>query len=290
MLRWTTGHFRDKGIETARLDAECLLAFALGVERLDLYLQFEKPVTPDERSAFRELVKRRAGERLPVAQLTGRKEFWSLPLQITADVLTPRPETETLVEAALGLVSDPEAEARILDLGTGCGAIGLALARERPRARVTASDVSGAALRVARASAEALGLADRLRLLEGSLFEPVVGERFELVVSNPPYVPERDRASLAPELAHEPERALFAGPEGLDVLRPLVHGVSELRATGGALALEVAPGQAEEVAGWCRQAGFLSVTKHRDLAGRDRVVTARMTARLPAEVSARGEG
>ena len=188
LLRWTTDHFAKQGIETARLDAECLLAFALGVDRLRLYVEFDKPLAAGERSGFRELVRRRADERVPVSQLVGRKEFWSLSLAVTKDVLTPRPETETLVEAALELAPERDAELQILDIGTGSGAVALALASERPKARVTATDVSAAALAVARANAERLELAGRVRFVAGSLFEPVAGERFDLVVSNPPYL------------------------------------------------------------------------------------------------------
>ncbi|MBW1685629.1 MAG: peptide chain release factor N(5)-glutamine methyltransferase [Deltaproteobacteria bacterium] len=275
LLRWTTQHFQERGIETARLDAECLLAFALGVERMRLYLDFDKPVTQDERAVFRELVGRRGRERVPVAQLVGRKEFWSLSLRVAPGVLAPRPETETLVAAALELLPDPEAEARVLDVGTGSGAVALAIAGERPRALLTATDVSPVALEVARENAEELGLAQRIRLLPGSLFEPVQGERFDLVVSNPPYVAESLRASLPPELDHEPPRALFAGPDGLGVLLPLLRGVGSVLAAGGRLALELSPEQAPRVVGWCREAGLLDVTVRRDLAGRPRVVTAK---------------
>jgi release factor glutamine methyltransferase len=275
LLRWTTGHFRECGIESARLDAECLLAFSLGVDRVRLYLDFDKPVTPEERRVFRELVRRRGSERVPVAQLLGRKEFWSLPLQVTGDVLAPRPETETLVLAALELLEEREAPARVLDLGTGSGAVALALAVERPRAQLTATDVSSAALEVAQRNADELGLARRVRVLRGSLFEPVAGERFDLVVSNPPYVAESQRSRLAPELAHEPPEALFAGRDGLDLLRRLVRGVAAVLAPGGGLALEISPEQADTVMGWCREAGLLDVSVRRDLAGRPRVVAAR---------------
>jgi release factor glutamine methyltransferase len=232
-------------------------------------------VGESERATFRELVRRRANDRVPVAQITGAKEFWSLDLRVTADVLTPRPDTETLVSAALALLPDPQAEARILDIGTGSGAVALALASERPRAEVVATDVSAAALAVARGNAERCGLGSRVELRQGALFEPVAGERFDLVVSNPPYLAEAERASLAPELAHEPDAALFAGPQGLELLEPLVRHCREVLAQAGGLALECAPAQADTVAGWCREAGLLSVTKYRDLAGRDRVVAAR---------------
>jgi release factor glutamine methyltransferase len=275
LLRWTTQHFQERGIETARLDAECLLAFALGVERMRLYLDFDKPVTQDERAVFRELVGRRGRERVPVAQLVGRKEFWSLSLRVAPGVLAPRPETETLVAAALELLPDCEAEARVLDVGTGSGAVALAIAGERPRALLTPTAISPVALEVARENAEELGLAQRIRLLPGSLFEPVQGERFDLVVSNPPYVAESLRASLPPELDHEPPRALFAGPDGLGVLLPLLRGVGSVLAAGGRLALEFSPEQAPRVVGWCRGAGLLDVTVRRDLAGRPRVVMAK---------------
>lgn len=275
LLQWTTRHFQGKGIETARLDAECLLAHALGVERMRLYLDYEKPVSEAERSAFRELVRLRAAKRVPVAQMTGIKEFWSLPLRVTPDVLVPRADTETLVSAALELLPDPQAEVRVLDLGTGSGAVALALAAERPRARIVATDVSSAALEVARGNALACGVAERIELREGSLFEPVAGEHFDLVVSNPPYVPESRRDELAPELSHEPGQALFAGPDGLALLEPLVRRAPQVLAPGAGLAVECDPGQVSRVAGWCREAGLLSVTRHRDLSGRDRVVAAR---------------
>ena len=275
LLRWTTEHFAKQGIDTARLDAECLLAHALGVDRLRLYVEFDKPLAPGERSGFRELVRRRAEQRVPVSQLVGRKEFWSLALAVTPDVLTPRPETETLIEAALELAPQRDAELRILDIGTGSGAVALALASERPKARITATDVSRAALSVARGNAERLELSGRLRFLEGSLFQPVAGERFDLVVSNPPYLSNAPGASHAPELAHEPREALFAAEQGFAVLRALAHGVAERLLPGGAAAFEVSPEQADRVAGWCREAGLLDVAQRRDLGRRVRVVSGR---------------
>jgi release factor glutamine methyltransferase len=276
LLRWTTEHFAKQGIETARLDAECLLAHALGVDRLRLYVEFDKPLSPAERAGFRELVRRRAEQRVPVAQLVGRKEFWSLPLTVTPDVLTPRPETETLVEAALGLAPDRDAELRVLDVGTGSGAVALAIAYERPRARITATDVSPAALAVARENAERLSLSDRVRFLAGSLYQPVAGERFDLIVSNPPYLGDAPGAAHAPELAHEPREALFAEEQGLALLRALAQDAARHLRPGGAAAFELSPEQAGRVAGWCREAGLLEVTQRRDLAHRVRVVSGRM--------------
>jgi release factor glutamine methyltransferase len=280
LLRWTTRHFGAQGIETPRLDAECLLAHALHTDRLRLYLDFDKPVKPDERARFRELVQRRARERIPVAQLTGFREFWSLPLRVTRDVLTPRPETETLVSVALTFLAELDGDRRVLDLGTGSGAIALALAHEREKARILATDVSAAALSVARENAQALGLSPRLEFAQGRLYEPVRGERFDLLVSNPPYLAESEAVALAPELAHEPREALFGGADGFAVLRPLVAQAANHLRPGGALAVEVAPPQAVTVAGFCTEAGLERVAIQRDLAGRPRVVS----ARAPEEV------
>jgi release factor glutamine methyltransferase len=283
LLRWTTDHFADLGIESPRLDAECLLAEALGVDRMRLYLDFDKPASPSERAAFRELVRRRADERVPVAQLIGEKEFWSLPIRVTSDVLSPRPDTETLVSAALERLPEVEAEARVLDLGTGSGAVALAIAKERPKARVTATDLSAAALKIAEENAQTLEVSDRFRFVEGHLFEPVAGEEFDLVVSNPPYLADGERSELAPELAHEPAMALFAGPDGLEVLRELVAKVGNFLAPGGGFAVELAPNQAPIVAQWCSEAGLQDVRKHRDLAGRLRVVSAHNPHSPPRE-------
>ena len=275
LLRWTTEHFASRGIDSARLDAECLLAFALDCDRLRLYVDFEKTVEPPERARFRELVRRRGQERVPVALLTGWREFWSLPIAVTGEVLVPRPETETLVAAALECVPDRDAELSVLDLGTGSGAVALALASERPKARITATDVSEAALAVASANAERLGLAERVRFVPGSLFEPVVGERFDLVVSNPPYVAEVERDTLPPELAHEPAGALFGGPDGLAVLRALVEQVSAHLEPDGFVALEMDPRQIEVVCAGLRTAGLVEPTVHRDGSSSARVVVAR---------------
>jgi release factor glutamine methyltransferase len=274
LLRWTTERFAAKGIETARLDAELLLAFALGVDRLRLYLDFEKPVVEEERARFRALVRLRGEQRVPVAHLTGVREFWSLPLAVTPDVLIPRPDTETLVEAVLARRPERGVARAVLDLGTGSGAIALALAKEWPEAQVTATDVSDAALAVARKNAEALGLADRVRFASGDLFAPVAGERFEVIVSNPPYVAEADATDLAPELRHEPALALFAPGDGTGLLRRIAAAAPAHLAAGGLLALELAPAQAGDVTQCLGEAGFEQLAQHRDLAGRVRAVSA----------------
>lgn len=274
LLRWTTAYFESRGIESARLDAECLLAEVRGGTRLQLYVDFERPVTPDERARYREFVRRRGVDRVPVSQILGRKEFWSLRLKVTSQVLTPRPETETLVQAALDRLPDPGGSYRILDVGTGSGAVALAIARGRPQAFVTATDVSASALQIARENAEELHLSEGLRFLEGDLLSVVEGEQFDLVVSNPPYLARREAATLPAELAHEPDLALFGGEDGYAVLRPLVAGVGEVLAPGGAFAVELAPEQAKVVEGLCAAVGLERIETLRDLAGRARVVAA----------------
>jgi len=278
LLRWTTEHFAARGIDTPRLDAEVLLAHALGVRRLDLYLQHDKPVIAEERARYRALVVRRSGERVPVSLLIGEKEFWSLSFKVTGAVLTPRPDTEVLVEAALARMPDRERAWRVLDVGTGSGAIAVSLAHERPRARIVATDISSEALQIARLNADELQVGESIRFVEGSLFEPVRGERFELIVSNPPYLARAAAEVLAPELAHEPETALFGGEDGYAVLRPFAAGVAEMLEPGGWAAVEVDPGQVEAVSGWLAEAGLIEVETLRDLAGRSRVVAARRAA------------
>ncbi len=276
LLRWTTAHFEEKGIDSPRLDAEVLLAHALGVERLQLYLDYEKPVEEAERTRFRELVRRRAGERVPVAYLTGSKEFWSLSLRVSEKVLVPRPDTEILVAAALELFPEREAAIRILDVGTGSGAVALALASERPQAEIIATDISKDALDIARRNAEALGFAERLKLVEGDLLEPLRGEAFDLITANLPYVPEGDEPGLAPELGHEPRGALFAGADGLDLLRRLAGELSHALRPGGAVALEMGPEQIDVTADLLAGAGLDKLKRHKDLAGSFRVISARL--------------
>ncbi len=271
LLKWTTDHFAEKGIETARLDAECLLAHALETERLRLYLDFEKPVLETERAKFRELVRKRAGERIPVSQLLGTKEFWSLELRVTRDVLTPRPETETLVQAALDALPESGAAYQVLDVGTGSGAVAIAIAVERPQSVITATDISQEALKIAQENAERHGVSERIRFLEGDLLRPVRGESFDLVVSNPPYVARKSQPGLPPELAHEPDVALFGGEEGTEVVDRLVGEAREALSPAGVLWLEHGAGQAAGVTGRLAAAGFEPLPTRQDLAGIDRV-------------------
>jgi release factor glutamine methyltransferase len=255
-----TDALRAAGVEDPRLDAEVMLAEAAGVGRAALAAGAEVPAPAARR--FGEMVRRRL-RREPVAYILGRRGFRRIELAVDGRVLIPRPETELLVEVAL-----ERAPARVLDVGTGSGAIALALAEELPGCEVTATDASPAALGVARANAERLGLADRVRLLPGTVPE---GEDFDLLLANLPYVAEPDWPSLQPEIREwEPREALLAGPDGLDAIRALLGALGQ--GVVGAIALEVGAGQAEAVSGLMREAGFGSVETRRDLAGIERVV------------------
>lgn len=272
LLRWTTDHFAARGIRSARLDAECLLAHALGCDRLRLYLDFEKPVERGERERFRALVRARGTERIPVAYLVGQREFWSLPLRVGPDVLIPRAETEALVETVLGLFADPAAAGSVLDVGTGSGAIALALAHERPALAITATDCSVPALKLARENARQLGYEDRIRFAEGELLGPVAGERFDVIVSNPPYVARAEAETLEPELRHEPELALFGGDTGTEATCELIRAAPHALAPGGVLALEIDPRRRTQLARECERQGLAAAP---DGAGARHVLVAR---------------
>src|SRR3954453_19062520 len=255
------------GVDTPRLDAEVLLGHARGVDRTTLWLDPDREVTGDAARWFRDAIRRRTVERVPVAYLVGHKGFRHLDLMVDARVLVPRPETEHLVEALLDLPPT----ARVHDVGTGSGAIALALKHERPDLRVSASDVSPDALAVARANGERLGI--DVTFSQGDLLDGV-DPRIDVVVSNPPYVEDGARAAMAAEVVRpEPGPALFAGADGLRTIRPLV---TQAAATGATLlALEVGAGQAPAVRALVGAAGFPHVENVTDLAGHERVVLGR---------------
>ena len=270
LLAWTQGYFSRTGVDAPRLTAELLLAHALGCDRVRLYLDFDKPLGPEELARYRELVKRR-GEGEPTAYLTGAKEFYGHAFRVDARALIPRPETELLVETALAALPD---EGAALDLCTGSGCVAVALALARPRARVTAVDLSAEALQLARENAEGLGA--QVTLLEGDLFAPVPAEaRFDVVTANAPYVPTGELAGLARELRREPRLALDGGPDGLAVLRRLVRDAPPFLRPGGALLLEMHESHAAPLPALCREGGFASAEVRRDLAGLPRLVVAR---------------
>ncbi|MDM8563262.1 peptide chain release factor N(5)-glutamine methyltransferase, partial [Candidatus Marithioploca araucensis] len=249
-----------------RLDAEILLCYVLGVTRSYLYAWSDKILTPNQYAQFQALLTRRAqGE--PIAYITGRKEFWSLDLQVTENTLIPRPETELLVEQALARLS-PESQAEVIDLGTGSGAIALAIAQERPFCRILATDNSMAALKVARANAQNLGIQQVAFLM--SDWWAALGEiKATLIVSNPPYIAKDDPHLTGVKV--EPRRALVAGVDGLADIRQLIAGAISHLEIGGWLLLEHGYDQAEAVRKLFIQQGYESVTTYKDLAGLPRV-------------------
>jgi release factor glutamine methyltransferase len=282
VLDWTTRRFEAAGVDSPRLSAQVLLAHALGCDRVGLYLQFDKPLGPDELGRYRELVRRRlAGE--PVAYLVGTQEFWSISLSVDDRVLIPRRDSETIVEAVLEAVADRASALSVADIGTGSGALALALARELPAARVVAIDVSADALAVAGDNATRLGLADRIELRRGDLLAPLAAEeRFDIIVANLPYVPSGDLAGLAPEVKREPRGALDGGADGLDLVRRLVAASARHLAPGGLIALEHGFDQDAAVRRLLDGApgGFQPATTRADLAGRPRVTVARLRTEL----------
>jgi release factor glutamine methyltransferase len=265
-LALATAELRDAGCETPRLDAELLLAHALGTGRTALHLRPERELSDAEAARFAELLWRRR-RREPVAYVVGTKAFRHVELTVDPRVLVPRPETELLVEVALGLPRG----AHVADVGTGSGAVALALKHERPDLTIHATDASSDALAVARENAQRLKL--DVHFAHGDLLQPLDPHPLDAILSNPPYVATHEREKLAPDITdHEPHEALFAGPDGLDVLRRLIPAAS---ARAPFVALEIGAGQAQAVGELLRAGGMAEVTAHKDLAGHERVVVGR---------------
>jgi release factor glutamine methyltransferase len=273
VLAWAADDLRGRGHESARLDVELLLGKVLNLDRIGLILSSEKPLSADELGRFRDLFKRRrAGE--PVAYLLGQREFFGLTLRVDSRVLVPRPDTERLVEVALERTRARSMLGRAFDLCTGSGCVAIAFAKNRPTWQVTASDISAGALAVATDNAHRTGAIRNLRLLQGSLFEPVAGERFDLVTANPPYIPADEIAALPPDVRNfEPRLALDGGPDGLDLVRQIAAQAREHLTAGGLLALEIGFDQGERALEVLRSSGYLEPQLARDLGGRDRVVS-----------------
>lgn len=307
ILKWTEQYFKDKGIESPRLDAEVLLAHVLEKQRIYLYVHFDEPLQPAELAAYREMIKQRV-LRVPVAQILGEKEFMGLTFKVTADTLVPRPDTEILVQAAVerlkamkGEAKAPEDEAladgeeassaadrdeaaadvsqeplRIADIGTGSGAICLSVLRYLAGTVADTVDISPAARAVAEENAASLGLQDRVTFHTGDLLQPLVGMTFAAILSNPPYIPEANIATLAPEVRlKEPHTALSGGQDGLDFYRRLAKEAPAMLVPGGFMAFEVGIHQAEPVAALAKANPLIARTEILpDYAGIDRVVVA----------------
>lgn len=274
VLDWTRGHFEKQAVDSPRLTAELLLGHVLQLPRVKLYMDLDRPLSKEELATYRALIQRRlAGE--PTQYVIGHKEFYGRRFAVDARVLVPRPETELLVEAALRAVPK-DAPARVLDLCTGSGCVAVTIAAERPQASVWATDLSPGALAVAKANAEALGVDGRVTFFEGDLLAPVPPEaRFDVIVSNPPYVKSGEIAGLQRELQQEPRLALDGGADGLDVLRRLVPAALARLKPGGLLALEIGEDQGPALRELLTRAGAREVTIEKDLAQHERLALGR---------------
>ncbi len=280
ILKWTEGYFKEKGIESPRLDAEVLLSRVLKKERIYLYVHFDEPMEADELAVYRECIKKRVMH-MPVAQILGEKEFMGLTFKVTPDTLVPRPDTEILVQAAVDRLREEKAGGkedalRIADIGTGTGAICLSVLHYMGGVTADTVDISPDARAVAEENAENLGLKDRVTFHTGDLLAPIAGLTFAAILSNPPYIPEADIASLAPEVRlKEPHTALSGGKDGLDFYRRLTKEAPAMLDDGGFMAFEVGIHQAGAVAELAKENPLITETEILpDYAGIDRVVVA----------------
>ncbi|MEM7262406.1 MAG: peptide chain release factor N(5)-glutamine methyltransferase [Planctomycetota bacterium] len=278
VLSWTIQRFQDLGIPSARLDAELLLAGSLGVERLDLYTSYHRPLDAAERARFRELIVRRSRKE-PVAYLLGEREFFSLPFFVDSSVLIPRPESEHIVECALEKLKERESETlRVLDLGSGSGNLSISIAVNEPRARVDAVDISPDAIQTAKRNAERNEASERVTFHHGDLFDALTtGDAYDVIVSNPPYIRGDEMETLMPDVRlHEPELALVDTKsddrDGLGFYHSIAAGARDRLRDGGWLIVEVGEGQAGQVSELFRRAGLGSVDTINDYGQIERVV------------------
>jgi len=280
LLNWVTEHFTEKGIDSPRLSAELLLSHVVGLKRIELYTQFDKPVARQQLNRLRDLVKR-ASQHEPVAYLVGKTEFYCLELNVTPDCMIPRPETEFLVERAIEFLRTRTGKQFVCDLCTGSGCIAVAIARNYPDCRIIATDISDAALSVAAKNIEKHRLKERIRLLCGDLFDPLApqldADKFDLIVCNPPYVSAAEFEKLGRNIKdYEPKSALFAGADGLDIYRRIIEKVDTFLKPDTALMLEVGYNQGQAVKQLLEQAGcFSEIIIEKDTGNNDRIAIAK---------------
>jgi release factor glutamine methyltransferase len=280
LLNWTAERFTEKGIDSPRLSAELLLSHVLAMQRIELYTQFDKSVTRQQLDQLHDLVKR-ACQNEPIPYLTGKTEFYSLELSVTPDCMIPRPETELLAERAIEFLRSRSGKQFVCDLCTGCGCIAIAIAKNFPDVQIIATDISDAALKTAAKNIEKHQLNDRIRLLCGDLFDPVMPrldvDKFDLIVCNPPYVSADEFEKLDKNVKdYEPKSALFAGADGLDIYRQISRKVDQFLKPDAALMLEIGYGQGQAVRELLEKAGcFSEITIEKDFHDNDRIVTAR---------------
>lgn len=274
ILEWTKQYFTDKGVENPRLDAEVLLCAVLQCERIKLYVDFERPLTEAELSQYKGYVLRR-GQHEPLAYILGEKEFMRNSFKVTPATLVPRPETELLVESLIKAANilKTDGDVKILDIGTGSGAIIVSLLDYLPQAKGVGADISVDALIVAKENSERIGVTGRIGFLHSDVFSRIpLDKKFDIIVSNPPYIPAADIAGLAKDVQQEPRSALDGGADGLDFYRRIISEAMDHMENEGLLAFEVGINQAQQVAELCRQAGFKETAIREDYAGIERMV------------------
>ncbi len=279
ILSTTVEYFDKFKISDARLNAEVLLAYVLKKERIQLYVNFDLPLSDDELAEYRQLVYKRA-HRIPIAYLTGKKEFMSLDIRVSEGVLIPRPETEQLVESIIDYCQENDlVEPNIVDVGTGSGAIAVSLGHYIPEAKILAIDISGKALSVAKINIEKYELGDRVKVLEGDLLSPLLKlkkDNVDIVVSNPPYIDDKGMRELSPEVKKEPEIALYAGSDGLDYYRRLIPQALQVLKQAGLLALEIGYNQGDTVRDLF-DSNWDNISIEKDYSDHDRMVFAYKT-------------
>lgn len=270
LIDWSTKYFQDKEIESARLDAELLLAHTLKIRRLDLYLQFDRPLKPEELADYKSLVQRRIAHE-PVAYITGKKEFWSRDFFVTPDVLIPRPDTEVLIEVARENIADKK---HGFEIGLGSGIIAITLLLEFPELKMTAIEISEKAIFVAQKNAGFHGVSERLEIIHSDFFSffPSPLASYDFIISNPPYVSESEMFKLAPTiLKYEPRNALVAGPQGLDFYPAIAEFSKNHLKENGFVAFEMGETQAKPVKIIFSKNGFSNIQIKKDYAQKDRV-------------------
>jgi release factor glutamine methyltransferase len=277
LLTWITAHFTEKNIDAPRLSAELLLSHILALKRIELYTQFNRVVEKEQLSRLHELVKRAAGNE-PIAYLTGKKEFYSLEFEITKDCLIPRPETELLVERAVEFLRSRNGEQLVCDLCTGCACVAVAIGTKFANCKILATDISDTALSVAEKNVVKYGLQNRLKLLRGDLFEPIVPDpvKFDLIVCNPPYVSQPQYENLPKNVKDfEPKQALLAGTDGLDLIKKIIASAGAFLKPAAALMLEIADDHGPAVRKLLEDATlYENISIEKDYSGRDRLAIA----------------
>ena len=274
ILNWTKQYFTDKGVENPRLDAEVLLCAVLKCERITLYVDFERPLSDAELAQFKQYVVRRANHE-PLAYILGEKAFMRNMFKVTPDTLVPRPETELLVESIVMAAEAVGGDVKILDIGTGSGAIIVSLLDYLPQAKGVGVDISVGALTVAKENAVAIGVAERAGFLRSDVYNALpLDKKFDIIVSNPPYIPAAEIAGLAKDVQNEPIGALDGGEDGLDFYRRITKEAPLHMVEDGLLAFEIGIYQGEAVAEMCKAAGFGAVAIRKDYAGIERMVFA----------------